>query len=578
MGRRAVLLAGLALAAADPAPAQEPDIRVSLRPTTIALGETATLTVEMGGEGLSGFELSPDFRLENLEIVGGPYRSQSVSFTNGRLSRAESVSWRLAPIEEGRAAVSGIRVETGGRVVALPEREIEVRGRAAPPPSRRRTDPFGDVFEPFGDRGRPARAAPKVFLRAVATPTSPWRGQQVLYTVYLFSQADVVRIHPRTLPDFAGFWTHEVPQPENIEPEIVEIDGERFGRFALLQRVLFPLRDGELTIGPTEIALAIRVPERSFGILGSAFSRTEEIVRTTDGVTIGVRPLPDPPGDFDGAIGSLRVAAELEPAEVRAGEAVTYTVTLSGPGHLQGLAAPPAPDLDGVRVFPPRQEGHERVVGRTVQAMRSWSWVLVPGTAGRWEIPARRIGFFDPAEGRYATASAAPLSLTALPAAAKAAPEEATAAAGTAGTEPDPSPPDAQERSRYRGVGIVAVGAVLAIALLIAYRRRRSPAVQSFRADLRRVSAESDPRRAAARLEDAWREFLEQRWSIGPGRPSTEWPRLLVEAGARSSPAERLAGLAEELHYLRYAPQLSDAEALRDDLVSASRRLVRELR
>ncbi|HZI63721.1 MAG TPA: hypothetical protein VFE44_03020, partial [Thermoanaerobaculia bacterium] len=94
---------------------------------------------------------------------------------------------------------------------------------------------------------------------------------------------------------------------------------------------------------------------------------------------------------------------------------------------------------------------------------------------------------------------------------------------------------------------------------------------------LREAGRESRPRQAAAAIEDAWREFLHGRWQIPPGAPSPQWPDLLAERGANPQAARDLARLADDLHYLRYAPQLSSADALRADLIERSRRLLRPL-
>ena len=47
--------------------------------------------------------------------------------------------------------------------------------------------------------------------------------------------------------------------------------------------------------------------------------------------------------------------------------------------------------------------------------------------------------------------------------------------------------------------------------------------------------------------------------------------------GASRDAAEELVALADDLHYLRYAPKLSSTEEMQRELVERSRRLARRL-
>ncbi|MES1211896.1 MAG: hypothetical protein ABUL63_06140, partial [Acidobacteriota bacterium] len=92
------------------------------------------------------------------------------------------------------------------------------------------------------------------------------------------------------------------------------------------------------------------------------------------------------------------------------------------------------------------------------------------------------------------------------------------------------------------------------------------------------AAAESRPRQAAARIEEAWRGFLAERWEIPAGTPAPQWGALLRDRGADPQAADDLVRLADDLHYLRYAPQLSAVESLSAEALSSSRRLLRRLR
>ena len=578
---RTVVAVGLRLAAPVSAAV---DVQARLEPARIGLEDLARLTIEVRGGVLDDLGLKPEFELENLQIAGGATRSSQFSSINGRISRVESVQWLVRPLAPGTGTVRGIRVEVDGEAATPPDLEIEIiEGSLAPERPRRDPwrDPFPDLLAPFEEE-EPA-AEPKVFLRAEAHPADPWVGQQVTYVLYLFSQTDVGSIHPEELPDFQGFWVQEVDDPRPREPDIVDVDGERYARVPLLRRMLFPLRPGEVTLEPVRIRVGVQPRRLGFGRI----QRGVELWRSTNTLTLTVRPLPAAPDGFDGAVGKLQVAMELRPSEVAVGEAATLTLTLSGTGHLQGLPAPELPRLDGVRTFPPRQESDERVVGNRVQARKSWSWVLLPDRPGRWEVPEVRMPTFDPEAGEYRWTRAAAQELTASPAASIAAaaqigstsPPDATAQ-GRPAEPPRPDPLPAWTGTATRVATIVLIVCGLGLVGVLLWRRRGRPGAASaarLRQALQEARHAPDPRRAAAGIEEALRHLLERRWEIGRGRPSARWPELLRAHGLAAETAEEIARLGEDLHYLRYAPELADADQLLDDVMRRSRRLARVL-
>lgn len=574
----------LALLAAPAVQAEEPRISARLQPTVIGVNELAHLSIEVHGDGLGNRGFNPTFELENLEVVGGPNTSQSFRFVNGAASRSLTLSWVLRPLAVGPARAHTIQVQVDETVYAPPDQEIEIQldtvGRSDGRESTRSRDPFDDLFSGL-ERRRPRTQRRQVFLRAEVQPKDPYVGQQALYTLYLLTQTSVTSISPEKLPDFNGFWVRELPQPDDSEVEMVEIDGERFRRVAVLRRALFPLRAGATELESAKIQLGVRVPDSTFG---SMFFQNEIWRRDSNPVALTVRELPAgaPPG-YSGAVGDLALTTALEPTSVTAGDAATFTVTLSGVGHVQGLPAPTLPELPGLRTFPPQQRNEESLAGTRVRGRRSWSYVLVPETTGEYALPEIEVPYFDPDAGEYRVARA-PVSVLAVsaPALAEVADdrdeEENPVAPVTAAVG---SPPDATTTwVRVLPWGLVVLfAAVLGVFLRKGGLRTAgaSPAA-GLQHHLRRAGTKNKPREAAALIEDGWRQFLEARWKIPPGTPSTQWGRLLSDTGAPAETAEELVRLADDLHYLRYAPQLSDTAALQKELILRSTKLGRSLK
>lgn len=571
-----------------PAHAAEVRVRATLEPERIGIDETATLTIEVRGGGFRAVRFRPFFELDNFEVVGGPIEHEEILLGNGRLARSVRLTWKLRAISTGRARIHGLRIRVGDEVVSLGSREALVQDEPtglSDPSDDEEEDPLDRYFgrwEPAW-RDRTWRR-PDAFLRAEIRPLQPVVGQQMVYTVYLYTLSDVAAVAPSAPQDFQGFWVRDIPQPTKLPTDMVEVEGKRYGRVVLLQKALFPLRPGHHEIQPAEMDLVVRTIERSF--FGPPISRPEQLHLRTPAMPIEVQPLPPAPPGFTGAVGRMALAATVEPAELRMGEAATLTLTLAGEGNLQGLPEPPMPEIAGLQVLPPQQDGEDRISGTVIRGSRTWTYSVVPRKAGTYRLELPGIPYFDPAAKKYELAKVEPIRITALPAPAEHKPRPVAAAVEAptsrlAGGWPRPlSSPWAW---------LLAVPGVLALVLLLARRRNGvTPAAPAGRVTdrearrrlehgLKEAGQESRPRQAAARIEEAWRELLAERWEVPPGTPSTRWADLLESRGADPGAARELVRLADDLHYLRYAPQLSTCDSMTGEVLDRCRKLARRL-
>jgi len=606
----AALALAVLLVPAEPAAAQRVELRAVLEPETLSVGETARFSIVASGGVMSRVSFRPRFELDNLTALAGPARSESLEYVDGHLSRSLTLTWYLRPEAPGAATVHSISVEVAGERFELPAAVARVlddgRGPGARQPRRSLPgDPLDRLFERYWPA--PREREPEVVLRAELSEPRPWAGQQVLYTLWLYTRNPITGISPRSLPDFRGFWVEEIPREENAPSEPAELGGERYWRTALLRRALFPLRPGRYEIQPAVIDLVATVGSAS--PFRRSLPRSDRLTRASGPVGVDVRPLPSPPpelaGSFEGLVGDLSLAADLVPAEVRVGEAALFELRLSGRGNVEGLASPDFPAPEAVSVLPPEERGEVRQRRDGVEGIRTWSYPLVADRPGTWRLPPVEMAYFDPAAGEYRIAATRPVVLRAT--------RGAVAASAGYGPALHPIrnaalPLEEGPRGRLRRLADRTLpwlfaapwAALLAVALL---RRRsadagggparradgpgqtagaaRAPggreALRRFDDRLAAVAGNERPRQAAREIEDAWRELLSAVAGVGAETPASRWPEHAAAAGAGPRDAAELGELVEDVHYLRYAPQLSTIAALRGDLVDRSRRLARRL-
>ncbi len=622
----ALALATLVMAGWTSTVAAEPRAELLLDPRgDIGVDERVQITIKIDSPGQSR-TAPPRFQLENLQIVSGPSQSTSIQVINGAMSQSQSFLWLAQPQKLGRARIHSAVIDVDGQRLELPPVEIQVVENPPPRQARRSNDPFDRLFrnDPFFQRDpaesffeqrrrrqqEPSRA-PQLFLEAVVDDSKPWIGEQLVYTLYLYTEVNVRSASATKLPDFKGFWTEVIPLPENNEPEMLERDGRRMARLPLLQRALFPRQSGPIEIGPVEAAMTVLTGDGIFSLapVQSQITRASNIVK----VVAQAMP-PGPPPGFRDVVGQLSFDAKIEPRSLEVGQAATLELRLTGKGHLQGVAAPDIPTIAGLQVFPPQQSGGDSLKRTTILGNRIWTYVLVPDRAGKIAIPKLDFPYFDPVSGLYKVASTAPLELevngstqavrssadnvalhpirpNALPAAAISAPRRklwpfllmllpwVAVLLWRARRKPSPR----RTAQAQAGEAAPRTGTSFPPGTALTPRSEAPPSVgrplsqSEVSSRLEEALSEKKPRQAAGLFEGAWREFLAERVGLPPGTPMQQWREHLLHSGTSLATAEDLGRLTQDLHYLRYAPELSSTDELRADLLDRSRRLLKAL-
>jgi BatD DUF11 like domain len=566
---------------------------------------------------------SSRYSLRLRPLAVGPARVRSLTLAvNGQLVRLPDQEIRVQEQPTGQAGAAA-----GGTRRPAPE----------PPEPEDLIDQLFGRGSPFSRPQRPQ--GPAAFVRAEVEPARPRQGEQAVYTIYLYTRQDVAAINATGMPSFRGFWVRDLPQPEHLVPEMVTVGSERYGRVAMIRKALFALRPGHHALESASCDVVVEPPSRGF--FGPPL-RPEELHLRTPEVAVEVQPLPPAPAGFGGLVGQVSLAARLQPYNLHLGDGATLAVTLAGAGHLEGVAAPRLEVPAGLTVFPPQQTSEDRVSGGTVVGRRTWTFVIVPTRPGIYSVRPLGVSFFDPARGQYRLAESPPLALTALPAPPAAASGSRTAkaraaappsrlgaalqgrgplswpwlASGWPGLLPwlalacgivlalilvgrrhrplpiySPMAPTAPagasapagaaataEASATVAAGSATAGSATAGSATAAVEPPPPPQPAEVEQKLREAAREDRPRQAAALVEEGWRGYLGRRCGLPATTPAARWGAVLAAQGIASDVADEVARLAEELHYLRYAPQLSTTGAVRDEVLARSRQLLRRLR
>ena len=81
----------------------------------------------------------------------------------------------------------------------------------------------------------------------------------------------------------------------------------------------------------------------------------------------------------------------------------------------------------------------------------------------------------------------------------------------------------------------------------------------------------------AAAVENLFQSELARRHALPDSTPAAQWAERLSHNGLSREVLDEIRALADELHYLRYAPQLAAIDSVRSDLATRARRVAAQL-
>jgi hypothetical protein len=213
----------------------------------------------------------------------------------------------------------------------------------------------------------------------------------------------------------------------------------------------------------------------------------------------------------------------------------------------------------GAKVYPPQTKSELRTTSEGVTGSRTWEFVVVPETSGKVEIPALPFSWFDPAAGAIVTTQTKPLTLRVEGGTAAAGiPQPTSTASGRAsGVLPLRSGLDAGAAAPALSgctlALLVGLGLLLHAGLWGADRLRTV-----VRRGERHTASSRSVRAAVRDLDRAGKDGLSKEQAAALVEKALVEVFGEIAEQDESERARAVRAILDELHFVRYAPQLGD--------------------
>ena len=360
----------------------------------------------------------PSFR--GFSLISGPSTSSqtSMSFINGQMSRSVSTSfsYNLVADLEGTFTIDAASCMVDGKKITSPRKEIKVVKMSAAQQQQRQQQQAQQrqAYDPWAQQPQPAAKIDEktLFARASISKSNPYQGEQVIVTYKIYTQIPISQFAIDKLPGNRGFWAEDLSVGQQIR-QYEETVGDRHYQVAEIRRgALFAQESGKLSIEPLDLNVLAMVQQQRrrtgsiWDLFDDPFFNTRQAVERplkTNRINVTVRPLPTASEGFSGAVGTFDAKGGLNISSVKANEAVTYKITISGRGNLMLIDAP-SPDFPSVfEVYDPQIEDNIKKGTDGISGSRTYEWVLIPRSKGDYTIPAFDFIYFEPESGQYIT-------------------------------------------------------------------------------------------------------------------------------------------------------------------------------
>ena len=398
MFRRILFLALITIAATQSGFAASPSVTAVLSDSQPAVGQMVQLEIKVNGANSAN--VPETISIDGLEI-NQTGTSRQFEMHNFDVTSSVTYNYTVLPLKTGQFKIPPQTVRIGSSSLQTPELRLNVAASSnrSAQPGRRNAD--------SGDLRNIAR------VELVLPKQTAYIGEAIPAEI----RVSILR------RNFAGRRSVEPPQLNtqgitmqtlhDPEERIQEIDGQVYYTFSY-KTALSAAKAGKFDVGPINVLAVVlvsqpnpnrRIPHDIFDMDNpfEQFFKTQQVnvTLTSKPVELNVKPLPNAPPNFSGAVGNFTMAVDAKPKTVQVGDPITVTSTITGRGNFDRMSGPTLEEERGWHKYPPSSKfKQDDDVG--ISGEKTFEMVIAPNEK-KPAVPPLIFAYFDPSKENYVT-------------------------------------------------------------------------------------------------------------------------------------------------------------------------------
>ncbi len=339
-------------------------------------------------------------KISDFRILGGPNQSTQISIVNGQTSSSTSYSYILLAVSEGEFEIGSASIISNGKKLTSDPFKIKVvKGASVPSNSQ------GSQAQQNSSSDKMGSNDGNVFIKLFTDKTKVYKGEQVNISYKIFTKGNIVDYNINHSPSFEGFWSKDVDLGRiGLQPE--KYNGVNYYVAPLRKNLLFPQKNGKLTIEALKMDVVLRLKERGnpYDVFDQFFGRYQDVKYDLKSniLAIEVLPLPEQgkPNSFNGAVGNYSFSVDISKNKVKQHDALNLKIKVQGTGNIHLLEVDKPIFPSDFEIYDPKISDQINY-SDAVNGKREWDYLIIPRTAGKFTIPTIRFSYFDPQKKKY---------------------------------------------------------------------------------------------------------------------------------------------------------------------------------
>ena len=369
------------------------ELKVSIDKNPVILGEQILLQYSINAES-EKFQ-TPNFN--NFRVLSGPNPStqSSYTFSNGKSESSTTTTYTIyiKAKKEGIFDIPPASVYSSGK--RINSKGIKIR-----------------VVK--GNTKQNDKLSNNLFIKVETSKKDIVVGEQILVTYKLLTRVELQNTELSSLPELNGFWVKDLETSSRFKRDV--INGTAYNVAVIKKSVLTAQQAGDLIIDPLELKCSIRKqrtrnnrdPFASF--FGNGYNVQEEFISSKP-IKLKVLEINNTPINYKGVVGDFNITSEIEKSSVKANDAISYSITITGKGNLELLKPLEINFSEDFEIYEPKIKS-KIFEGGMKRSIKTFEYLIIPRYKGEYSIPAVSLITYNPRSKEFEKKSTSEHKLT----------------------------------------------------------------------------------------------------------------------------------------------------------------------